>query len=207
LEDFMRPIIRTVTLVTIAAVAHLATSTNGVAVEPGVDIAAPRVAITTTNGSTLRFEPAVILVEQGDYVRWNWGSLGSHTTTSGSPCVANMLWSSNLNLTTTQFTRQFLEAPGTFPFFCSPHCGLGMTGQVVVTSDIQLATTDSSGSTLLSWTGGGGSYRVFRSDSPLFGAGTTVLTTGTGTSQTSFLDTGVPPALDKVVYYLVMNQF
>lgn len=204
----MRPILRTVTLVTMAAVALLATSTNGVAVEPGVDIAAPRVAISTTNGSTLRFVPSVILVEQGDYVRWTWGNLGAHTTTSGSPCVVNMLWNANLNSTTTQFTRQFLEAPGTFPFFCSPHCGLGMTGQVVVTSDIQLATTDSSGSTLLSWTGGGGSYRVFRSDSPLFGAGTTVLTPGTGTSQTSLLDTtGVPPALDKVVYYLVMNQF
>jgi plastocyanin len=204
----MRPIIRTVTLVTIAAVAHLATSTNGVAVEPGVDIAAPRVAISTANGSTLRFVPSVILVEQGDYVRWNWGNLGAHTTTSGSPCVANMLWSSNLNSTTTQFTRQFSEAPGTLPYFCGPHCGLGMTGQVVVTSVIQLATTDSGGSTLLSWSGGGGSYRVFRSDSPLFGAGTTVLTPGTGTSQTSLLDTtGVPPALDKVVYYLVMNQF
>lgn len=203
----MRPILRTVTLVTRAAVALLATSTNGVAVEPGVDIAAPRVAISTTNGSTLRFVPAVILVEQGDYVRWNWGSLGAHTTTSGSPCVATMLWNSNLNSTTTQFTRQFLEAPGTLPYFCSPHCGLGMTGQVVVTSDIQIATSDSGGSTLLSWSGGG-SYRVFRSDSPLFGAGTTVITPGTGTSQTSLLDTtGVPPALDKVVYYLVMNQF
>jgi plastocyanin len=204
----MRAILRTVTLVTMAAVAHLATSTDGVAVEPGVDIAAPRVAITTTNGVTLRFVPAVILVEPGDYVRWSWGSLGAHTTTSGTPCVADMLWNSNLNSTTTQFTRQFLEAPGTLPYFCSPHCGLGMTGQVVVTSVIQLATTDSGGSPLLSWTGGGGSYRVFRSDSPLFGAGTTVLTPGTGTAQTSLLDTtGVSPAVDKVVYYLVMNQF
>jgi hypothetical protein len=71
-----------------------------------------------------------------------------------------------------------------------------------------IATTDSGGSTLLSWSGGGGSYRVFRSDSPLFGASATVLTPGTGTTQTSFLDTtGVPPAVDQVIYYLVMNQF
>ena len=203
----MRPILCTVTLITIAT-ALLATTTDGVAVEPGVDIAAPRVAITTANGTTLRFVPAAIVVEQGDYVRWLWGSLGAHTTTNGTPCVAGTLWNSNLNSTTTQFTRQFLEAPGTLPFFCMPHCGLGMTGQVVVTTDIQLATTDSGGSTLLSWSGGGGSYRVFRSDSPLFGAGATVLTPGTGTTQTSFLDTtGVPPAVDTVTYYLVMNQF
>jgi hypothetical protein len=71
-----------------------------------------------------------------------------------------------------------------------------------------IATTDSGGSTLLSWSGGGGSYRVFRSDSPLFGASATVLTPGTGTTQSSFLDTtGVPPAVDQVIYYLVMNQF
>lgn len=203
----MRSILCTVTFVTMAGVALLATVGDSGAVEPGVDIAAPRVAITSANGTTLRFEPSIVLVEQGDYVRWTW-TTGLHTTTSGSPCVANMLWNSNLNSTTTQFTRQFLEAPGTLPFFCSPHCGLGMTGQIAVTSPIQLATVDSSGATLLSWTGGGGSYRIFRSNSPLFGAGTTVLSPGTGTSQTSFLDsTGAPPAVDKAIFYLVMNQF
>jgi plastocyanin len=204
----MGAILRAVTFVTISGCLLLATVGDGGAVEPGVDIAAPRVAITTANGSTLRFVPSVVVLEQGDYVRWNWGSLGTHTTTSGSPCVADLLWNASLSSTSTQFTRQFLEAPGNRPFFCMPHCGLGMTGVVAVTSVIQVATTDSAGSALLTWSGGGGSYRVFRSDSPLFGAGTTVVTPGTGTTQTSLLDTtGVQPAVDKAIFYLVMNQF
>src|SRR5678815_6194891 len=78
-------------------------ATAALAVEPGVDIAAPRVALTTADGSTLRFVPAAIAVEQGDYVRWIRAS-GSHTTTSGIPCTADMLWNSSLNSTTTSFT-------------------------------------------------------------------------------------------------------
>lgn len=143
-----------------------------------------------------------------DHVRWTW-TTGAHTTTSGSPCVSSGLWASNLNSTTTQFTRQFLEAPGPRPFFCSPHCGLGMTGSVLVTTLIDLATTDVGGATSLSWTGGGGTYRVFRSTSPLFpDSSTTVLTPAGGITQTSFLDqtAGSPPP-DGVYFYLVMNQF
>jgi plastocyanin len=178
------------------------------AVEPGVDIAAPRVAITVANGTTLRFVPATTRVETLDYVRWTWTS-GLHTTTSGPACAADGLWSSSLDSTTTQFTRQFLEAPGTRPYFCSPHCGLGMTGSVVVTTLINLTLADLSGVSMLSWSGGGGIYRVFRSSSPLFPAGsTTVLTPAGGTTQLSFIDqtAGTPPA-GSAFFYLVMNQF
>jgi len=176
------------------------------AVDPGVDIAAPRVAISTADGSTLRFVPANLVVEEGDYVRWNWTS-GSHTTTSGAPCVADMLWNSSLNSMTTQFTRQFLEVPSVRQFFCSPHCTLGMTGQVTVTTVIQLTVTDAAGATQLTWAGGGGLYRVFRSDSPLFGA-STVLTAPGGTNQTSFLDqNGGSPPMGSALFYLVMNEF
>ena len=184
----------------------LAGAASAFAVDPGVDIAAPRVAITTADGATLRFVPANVVVEQGDYVRWNW-TAGLHTTTSGVPCVADMLWSSPLNASTTQFTRQFLEVPSVRRFFCSPHCGLGMTGQVTVSDVIQLTVTDAGGATQLAWAGGGGLYRVFRSDSPLFGT-STVLTAAGGTNQTSFLDqTGGSPAMGRAFFYLVMNQF
>jgi hypothetical protein len=50
----------------------------GQAVEPGVDIAAPRVAITNAGGLNLIFSPSLIRVEQGDYARWNWvGATGT----------------------------------------------------------------------------------------------------------------------------------
>lgn len=204
----MRRALRCVSCATTLGLSLLTGARVARAVEPGVDIAAPRVAITVANGTTLRFVPATTPVETGDYVRWTWTS-GIHTTTSGTPCLADGLWTSNLDSTTTQFTRQFLEAPGTRPYFCSPHCGLGMTGSVVVTTLIDLTTTDLSGAVMLSWTGGGGIYRVFRSSSPLFPAtSTTVLTPTGGTTQTSFLDqtAGTPP-VGSAFFYLVMNQF
>jgi plastocyanin len=198
---------RIVTFGTGLVLAIAASASIARAVQPGVDIASPRVALVSANGLTLRFEPPTAVVEQGDYVQWNWTG-GIHTTTSGAPCVADLLWSSSLDSTTVQFTRQFLETPGTRPYFCSPHCGLGMTGSVGVTTVIDVDVTYSGGSTTLGWTGGGGLYRVFQSNSPLFpSTSTTVLTPVGGTSQTSFLDASPPPAAGSVSFYLVMNQF
>ncbi|HEV8202107.1 MAG TPA: plastocyanin/azurin family copper-binding protein [Candidatus Polarisedimenticolia bacterium] len=178
-------------------------------VEPGVDIAVPKVAVSTVTGTVLQFQPPRLVVEQADFARWNWTG-GSHTTTSGSTCgVASGLWNSALNSTTTSFTRAFNEAPGTIPFFCSPHCGLGMTGQVVVTTPINLIVTASGSAAQLDWTGGGGVYRIYRSSSPLFTSGTTTVLTGaTGTQALTFLDQNAPdPPAGGVNYYLVMNHF
>jgi plastocyanin len=196
----------------IAAVLVLAVPLVGrpvLPVEPGVDIAVPKVAISTVNGTVLQFQPPRLVVEQGDSVRWTWTG-GSHTTTSGSTCgVASGLWNSALSSVTTSFTRVFNEAPGTIPYFCSPHCGFGMTGQVVVTTPINLVVTASGSSAQLDWTGGGGVYRIYRSSSPLFTSGTTTVLTGaTGTQALTFLDQNAtnPPA-GGVNYYLVMNHF
>ena len=199
---------RIVTLAMGLVTAIAASAPVALAVQPGVDIAAPRVAIVSANGLTLRFEPPTVAVEQGDYVQWNWTG-GIHTTTSGVPCLADNLWSSSLDSVTTQFSRQFLDPTGTRSYFCSPHCSFGMTGSVGVTMPINVGVTDSSGAALLTWTGGGGLYRVFRSDSPRFpSASTTVLTPAGGTNQTSFLDTFSPqPSIGSVSFYLVMNQF
>src|SRR5262245_56191151 len=81
------------------------------AVEPGIDIATPRVAISLVN-NTLQFHPPNLTVEQGDHVRWRHsGALLTHTTTSGTPCTSSGLWGATLT-PGQQFTRQFLEAPG-----------------------------------------------------------------------------------------------
>ena len=175
------------------------------AVEPGIDIAVPRVPISLADNATFRFIPANIVVERGDYVRWTWNS-GSHTTTSGVPCMSDMLWNSTISTTTRTFTRQFLDAPGLRRYFCSPHCGAGMTGQVTVTSPIDLTVTLVAGSSQLGWSGGGGLYRVYRSDLPSF-ASSTVLTPAGGTSQTMFGDAGAGPGVGGAWFYLVMNQF
>jgi plastocyanin len=177
------------------------------AVTPGVDIAVPRVAITTVDGVSFMFHPAQIAVEQGDWVQWAWTG-GSHTTTSGSGCIADNLWHAPLNsLSPPQFTRQFLEPPGSLPFFCMPHCTFGMVGNVAVSTLIDLTAQNASGTLTLSWIGGSGSYRVFRSDTPAFtGTGTVILTPSGGTTQMSISDTAQPPP-GSAAFYLVMNQF
>src|SRR5262245_4958565 len=122
------------------------------AVEPGVDIAAPRVAITTV-GSGFTFNPARLVIEQPAHVRWMPTATSVHTTTSGANCTANGLWSASLGTVGVNFTRQFVEPPQTFPYFCSPHClSFNMVGQVVVTTLIDMRTTDMAGMTNLSWT-------------------------------------------------------
>jgi plastocyanin len=178
-------------------------------VTPGVDIAAPRVAVSTVDGASLLFHPARLVIEQSDFVRWNWSG-GMHTTTSGASCLADGLWTSPLNSTSTNFSRAFLDDdPGTYPYFCSPHCGFGMTGQVVVTLPIPLTVTASGQAIQLDWTGVVGQFRVFRSTSPLFtGLTTAALTPANGTAATTLLDqtAGTPP-VGSALYYLVVNWF
>jgi plastocyanin len=176
------------------------------AVEPGVDVAAPRVAISQVNDG-ITFMPANLVIEQGDWVRWmHVGASLSHTTTSGNPCVGSGLWNFSL-VPGTQFTRQFLEIPQNLPYFCTPHCTFGMQGQVAVTTRIAVQASDNLGQLVLNWTGGSGVYQVFRSDVPAFtGAGTTTLSPDAGPNGTTFTDP-TPPTVGKILFYLVMNKF
>jgi plastocyanin len=180
------------------------------AVEPGVDIAAPRVAISTV-GSGFTFNPARLVVEQQDHVRWMPTVAASHTTTSGANCTASGLWNASLTTVGVNFTRQFVEAPQTLPYFCSPHCfSFNMVGQVVVTTLIDVRATDTAGMTNLFWTGGGGSYRVFRSDTPAFiaGPGTLTFSPNGGSTGTTFTDTSaMQPNSGRAFFYLAMNLF
>jgi plastocyanin len=194
----------------LGAFALLLPAHSSSAVEPGVDIAAPRVAVTTV-GSGFTFNPARLVVEQQDHVRWMPTAVSSHTTTSGAGCTANGLWNASLGTVGVNFTRQFVEPPQTFPFFCTPHClSFNMVGQVVVTTLIDMRTTDTAGMTSLSWTGGGGSYQVFRSDTPAFitGPGTLKFSPNGGSAGTTFTDTSaIQPDPGRAYFYLAMNLF
>jgi len=78
------------------------------------------------------FNPPSLTVATGDSVIWVNNSALSHTSTSGTPCTANGLWDSPFLGPGDDFTFTF-AAPGTFPYFCRPHCGSGMTGTITVT--------------------------------------------------------------------------
>ena len=172
------------------------------AVTPGVDIAEPKVTVVTIQ-SALVFMPNLSVVEQGDYVFWKNLGLGSHTSTSGNPCVANGTWNFSL-MAGVSAMRQFLESPANYPYFCTPHCGLGMTGNVTVTSPIVVQASDNLGTLTLTWTGGGGAYKVFRSSSPGFVGAPAVPPDG-GDAGVSIGDAS-SVNVGQINYYLVMNK-
>lgn len=80
--------------------------------------------------SNFVFTPRTVTVKPGDTVRWIWIN-GSHSTTSGPPGSPNGLWDSGVHGAGFSFTRRFDQA-GRFPYFCTLHWEMGMTGTVVV---------------------------------------------------------------------------
>jgi len=86
--------------------------------------------VTVAPGGSLTFSPASQTINVGDTVHWVWAA-GGHSTTSGNPCTADGLWDSGVHNAGFTFDVTFPTA-GTFNYYCSVHCGLGMTGTIVV---------------------------------------------------------------------------
>jgi len=102
-------------------------------------------------------------VTAGDRVQWQWVA-GLHSTTRFDPPET---WDSGVQSAPFSFSRLFL-LPGTFPYVCTVHEFLGMTGTVVV-----LPATSTTGPT----------------------STTVTATTMTATSTTRTTTTTLPPAL------------
>ncbi len=83
------------------------------------------------NVQNFTFSPNALTIAQGDSVRWVWVN-GSHTATSGAPCTPNGLFDAPLNSTHTSFTFAFSGPAGDYPYFCTFHCSMGMTGVIHV---------------------------------------------------------------------------
>jgi plastocyanin len=75
-------------------------------------------------------------VNVGDTVQWMWQSSGHSTTRSQS----SESWDSDVQDFPFSFSHQFMTA-GTFPYHCTPHQFLGMTGMVVVLGSGSSTTT------------------------------------------------------------------
>ena len=91
--------------------------------------------VTLTN--TFEFEPRAVTIHAGDAVEWRNGSRFNHTVTAdpklGSatlPAGAPVFASAELH--PGDSFRQVLSVPGTYRYFCTPHEGIGMTGQITV---------------------------------------------------------------------------
>ena len=90
-------------------------------------------------GGSLVFTPADLTINVGDTVRWVWRSSG-HSVVSGTDgnadnqfCSPSNTGCDNPPLSSNGFTFEHtFTQPGTFPYYCSVHFSLGMTGTITV---------------------------------------------------------------------------
>jgi plastocyanin len=178
-----------------------------VCARPGADAAAPRF-VTSLLDDGFAFTPARLVIEPGDWVLWKHaGAFLTHTTTSGAGCLPDGRWRGPLP-PGGWFEHRFLVPGGSvLPYFSEPDCGLGTTGQVEVTDEIRLMLSDVAEGTLLSWSGGLGSYRVHRSAAPSFVAPGTVITAPDGGENGRTFTDPEPPPAGQAFFYLVASSF
>ena len=82
------------------------------------------------NGHT--FDPPEVRIKAGTTVKWTWVA-GRHNVVSGSSCKPDGKFSSGTTTVGPGSTfEQKFDTAGTFPYYCDPHCGMGMTGTIVV---------------------------------------------------------------------------
>ncbi len=90
------------------------------------------------------FVPETLSVVTGDTVIWvNNGSV-AHTATSGTSCNPDGFWDSGLINPGNSFSFAF-DSVAEYPYFCIPHCNLGMIGLIIVgETGIKIDGNDSS---------------------------------------------------------------
>ena len=95
------------------------------------------------------FSPSSLTIHVGDTVQWTWSSSG-HNVVSGSDCTADDQFCSPndsncaqapLSGSGTTYSHTF-TAEGTYPYFCSQHCSLGMVGTITVDARLRAAAVD-----------------------------------------------------------------
>jgi len=81
----------------------------------------------------LAFEPADIVVSPGDTIEWRYAT-GVHTVTSGASCTPDARFDMLLDSDNAVvfYTVPAEEPGGVIPYYCTPHCGLGMVGTITV---------------------------------------------------------------------------
>jgi plastocyanin len=80
----------------------------------------------------LEFQPSELRVKPGDVIQWIWTD-GEHTVTSGNGCEFDHLYFDE-PLSNQNPVVEFVVPAGVseIPYFCRPHCGMGMTGLIIV---------------------------------------------------------------------------
>ena len=76
------------------------------------------------------FTPAILNANAGDTVRWVWVS-GFHTTTSTTIPAGAQSWDELITSSDPTY-NYVLTTSGTYNYVCTPHAGMGMVGQIIV---------------------------------------------------------------------------
>jgi plastocyanin len=118
---------------------------GGLALAPA--LAAPREPAQAKTGTvaanaSFKFDPATLTVAVGGKVTFTNTGGGFHTVTGGegSPDAASPIGDHDLPATGATISVTFAKA-GTYAYFCKPHAGLGMKGEIVVGAGGPAATT------------------------------------------------------------------
>jgi plastocyanin len=162
-------------------------SSNPAVLAPRIAIAAQTIDVDVSSvDGDKSFGPSVVAINVGDSVRWTFQD-GGHNVVSGSNCIADNKFcnfsDANCNFNPngaigTTYTHVF-NTPGTFNYFCRPHCSDGMTGVVIVQaggSPTPTPTPTPSGTPSIQLSAG--SYNASESDATI-----TVTVTRTGDSS------------------------
>lgn len=91
--------------------------------------------VTVGAGGNLVFAPNDLTINVGDTVRWTW-AFSFHSTTSTTVqngCNPSGLWDSGVKNQGDTFDFTF-DSVGNFPYKCTPHCSMGMTAIIRVSS-------------------------------------------------------------------------
>jgi plastocyanin len=77
------------------------------------------------------FSPATVTIKSGQTVRWTWVN-GAHDVVSGPNCAGDGKFKSGpVAGAPNTFDFKF-DTAGTFEYFCTPHCQMGMKGTIIV---------------------------------------------------------------------------
>jgi len=89
------------------------------------------------------FNPPDVNVMPGDTIRWEYGSGYPHTVTSGTDCEGDDLFDAELDGGNPVFEWTVPDdAPDTIPYFCGPHCSMGMVGAIHVHGFMRIGIVD-----------------------------------------------------------------
>jgi plastocyanin len=133
---------------------------------PACDVAlsvlSARAATQTVTQTEYVFTQMSVTIAVGDTVTWTNNGATAHTSTSDTG-----VWDSGTMNPGASFSRTF-TTPGTFPYHCSFHQALGMTGTVTVTGSPPVITSSATASATVN---SPFSYAIAASDGPTsFGA-------------------------------------